>query len=50
MADGAYFEHAYLGACLSHRLEVRAIGHLTTIVAGLWQAPGIIAMARPGLG
>ena len=25
-------------------LEVRAIGHLTTIVAGLWQAPRIIAM------
>jgi hypothetical protein len=23
MADGAYLEHAYLGACLSHRLEVR---------------------------
>lgn len=29
-------------------LEVRAIGHLTTIVAGLWQAPRIIAMVRPG--
>jgi pimeloyl-ACP methyl ester carboxylesterase len=28
-------------------LEVRAIGHLTTIVAGLWQAPRIIAMVRP---
>src|SRR5204862_1953585 len=23
MAEGAYFEHAYPGACLSHRLEVR---------------------------
>jgi hypothetical protein len=23
MADGAYLEHAYLGACLSHRAEVR---------------------------
>jgi hypothetical protein len=23
MADGAYLEHAYLGACLSDRLEVR---------------------------
>jgi len=29
-------------------LEVRAIGHLTTIVAGLWQAPRIIPMVRPG--
>jgi hypothetical protein len=29
-------------------LEVRAIGHLTTIVAGLWQAPRTIAMVRPG--
>jgi pimeloyl-ACP methyl ester carboxylesterase len=28
-------------------LEVRAIGHLTTIVAGLWQAPRIIATVRP---
>ena len=27
-------------------LEVRAIGHLTTIVAGLWQAPRIIARLR----
>jgi hypothetical protein len=29
-------------------LTVRAIGHLTTIVAGLWQAPRIIATVRPG--
>ena len=29
-------------------LKVPAIGHLTTIVAGLWRAPRIIAMVRPG--
>jgi hypothetical protein len=29
-------------------LEVRAIGHLTTIVAGLRRAPRIVAMVRPG--
>jgi len=28
-------------------LEVRAIGHLTTIVAGLWQAPRMIAILQP---
>lgn len=27
-------------------LEVRAIGHLTAIVAGLWKAPRIVAMVR----
>jgi hypothetical protein len=26
---------------------VPAIGHLTTIVAGLWRAPRIVALARP---
>jgi pimeloyl-ACP methyl ester carboxylesterase len=29
-------------------LKVPAIGHLTTIVAGLWRAPRIVAMVRPG--
>jgi hypothetical protein len=28
-------------------LKVPAIGHLTTIVAGLWRAPRIVALARP---
>jgi len=28
-------------------LEVHAVGHLTAIVAGLWQAPRIVAMVRP---
>jgi pimeloyl-ACP methyl ester carboxylesterase len=29
-------------------LKVPAIGHLTTIVAGLWRAPRIVAMVRTG--
>jgi hypothetical protein len=28
-------------------LKVPAIGHLTTIVAGLWRAPRLVAMVRP---
>jgi pimeloyl-ACP methyl ester carboxylesterase len=34
------------GAQVSVR-EVPAIGHLTTIVAGLWRAPRFVAMVRP---
>jgi pimeloyl-ACP methyl ester carboxylesterase len=29
-------------------LEVPAIGHFTTIAAGLWRAPRFVAMVRPG--
>jgi hypothetical protein len=29
-------------------LEVPAIGHYSTIVAGLWRAPRFVAMVRSG--
>jgi pimeloyl-ACP methyl ester carboxylesterase len=31
-------------------LEVPAIGHFSTIVAGLWRAPRFVAMVRPAVG